>query len=376
MKIAFLVERPTQFEAPFYRFAARDPEHELRVLFTGRDVAEPAFDPELGRPVSWGIDLLGGYPHEVCPPADAARWLAERLQPGRCDLLIANGYTQRALPAGRPDREAGRSAGRPAPRLRALGHLLLPQPRQAAPLRHLHETDVRPLPRHRQPDPRLPPRLRRPRASAPASSPTRWTWRASRERSRLRRRSARRSASGSASRPAPGSCWASPSSTTARRPGTSCGRSPGWPGRRLAGARRGRPRPPGARGLRPRARAVAGALPRLRPLPRAAGPLRGGGPVRPSRPRGALGGLRPGGARLRPAGGRLLPRGAAYDLIEAGGNGFMYPAGDDGCRRPRIGEALALRPARPRSETAGPRPLGLRRHLANLLDAVGRWASP
>jgi glycosyltransferase involved in cell wall biosynthesis len=94
LKIAFLVERPTQFEAPFYRFAARDPEHEFRVLFTGRDVAAPAFDPELGKPVSWGIDLLGGYPHEICPAAEPARWLAERLRPGRCDLLIANGYTQ------------------------------------------------------------------------------------------------------------------------------------------------------------------------------------------------------------------------------------------------------------------------------------------
>lgn len=94
MKIAFLVERPTQFEAPFYRFAARDGEHEFRVLFSGRDVAEPVFDPELGKPVAWGIDLLGGYPQEVCPRSDAGLWLAERLRPGRCDLLIANGYTQ------------------------------------------------------------------------------------------------------------------------------------------------------------------------------------------------------------------------------------------------------------------------------------------
>ena len=62
---------------------------------------------------------------------------------------------------------------------------LPPPPRQAAPLRHLYETDVRPLPRHRQPDPRLPPRLRRPAANAPGSSPMRWTSRASRERSRI-----------------------------------------------------------------------------------------------------------------------------------------------------------------------------------------------
>lgn len=97
MNIVFLVERPTQFEAPFYRFAAQHPGeagHELRVLFTGTDVAEPVFDPELGQPVSWGIDLLGGYPHEVCPREGAESWLAERLRPERCDLAIANGYTQ------------------------------------------------------------------------------------------------------------------------------------------------------------------------------------------------------------------------------------------------------------------------------------------
>ena len=95
MKIAFLVERPTQFEAPFYRFAARDPEHELRVFYTAPDVAEPVLDPELGRKISWGIDLLGGYPWEACPPRGRSRWLSDRLQPERCDLLIVNGYTRR-----------------------------------------------------------------------------------------------------------------------------------------------------------------------------------------------------------------------------------------------------------------------------------------
>jgi glycosyltransferase involved in cell wall biosynthesis len=121
MKIVFLVERPTQFEAPFYRFAAGDPRHELRILYTGATtggttIAEPVFDPELGRPVSWGIDLLGGYPHEVCPPpGTAAGWLAERLRPGKCDLVIVNGYTQPTYRLG--TRVAKRAGCRTALRL-------------------------------------------------------------------------------------------------------------------------------------------------------------------------------------------------------------------------------------------------------------------
>jgi glycosyltransferase involved in cell wall biosynthesis len=94
VRILFLVERPTQFEAPFFRFAARDPRHELRVLFTGAGLSEPVFDPELGRTVSWGIDLLDGYPHATAPGRGQARWLAREMRRGRCDLLIANGYTR------------------------------------------------------------------------------------------------------------------------------------------------------------------------------------------------------------------------------------------------------------------------------------------
>jgi glycosyltransferase involved in cell wall biosynthesis len=94
MRIAFLVERPTQFEAPFYRFAARDPEHELRVIFLAPDAASPAFDLELSRPVDWGIDLLGGYPCRVCPARGRGRFLARELDPARTDLLIVNGYTR------------------------------------------------------------------------------------------------------------------------------------------------------------------------------------------------------------------------------------------------------------------------------------------
>jgi glycosyltransferase involved in cell wall biosynthesis len=93
VKITFLVERPTQFEAPFFRFAARDPRHEMRVLFSAAAPSAPVWDPELGREVAWGIDLLGGYPHAVAPARGRGGWLARELGRGRCDLAIVNGYT-------------------------------------------------------------------------------------------------------------------------------------------------------------------------------------------------------------------------------------------------------------------------------------------
>lgn len=92
MNLAFVVERPTQFEVPFYRHAAADPAHRLRVLYTDPRGAEPVYDAELGRSVSWGFDLLGGYDHASCPDAAA---LKRELRRMRYDLVIVNGYTRR-----------------------------------------------------------------------------------------------------------------------------------------------------------------------------------------------------------------------------------------------------------------------------------------
>jgi glycosyltransferase involved in cell wall biosynthesis len=94
MRIAFLVERPTQFEAPFFRFANCDPEHELHVLFTRPEPGAAVFDAELGREVSWGIDLLGGYPSTVLPASGQAGSIRRHVLEHGCDLFIVNGYTQ------------------------------------------------------------------------------------------------------------------------------------------------------------------------------------------------------------------------------------------------------------------------------------------
>jgi glycosyltransferase involved in cell wall biosynthesis len=94
LRIAFVAERPTQFEAPFFRFAARDSRHALEAYFTDPLAGRPVRDPELGREVDWGFDLLQGYASWVAPRGSGLAWWDRRLAAGRYDLVVVNGYTR------------------------------------------------------------------------------------------------------------------------------------------------------------------------------------------------------------------------------------------------------------------------------------------
>ena len=94
MKIGFLVGHPTQFEGPFFQYAARDPNHDVRVIYSEPDCLQELFDPELGTKVSWGIDLLGGYSYELMPKQARMRWLLKDISAQKYDLLIINGYSR------------------------------------------------------------------------------------------------------------------------------------------------------------------------------------------------------------------------------------------------------------------------------------------
>jgi glycosyltransferase involved in cell wall biosynthesis len=90
MRIGLLLARPTQFEGPFFRHASATGGADLTVLYVH---ADSAYDPELGRTVAWGIDLLGGYAHKVLPASGCLQWLWRELRRERYDWLIINGYT-------------------------------------------------------------------------------------------------------------------------------------------------------------------------------------------------------------------------------------------------------------------------------------------
>jgi len=101
---------------PFYRHAALDPENHLRVIYTDPRFGEETLDPELGRTVSWGFPLLGGYEHAVCPAPSGGQsrsaWLARELRREPLDLVIINGYTQKPyLLAALAARRAGIATG-------------------------------------------------------------------------------------------------------------------------------------------------------------------------------------------------------------------------------------------------------------------------
>ncbi len=92
MKIAILISHPTQFEGPFFQFAARDPEHELLVLYTNTERLSGVLDPELKRRLNWGVDLLSGYNYEIVPAKGRLSWLRRKLAVSGIDLLIVNSY--------------------------------------------------------------------------------------------------------------------------------------------------------------------------------------------------------------------------------------------------------------------------------------------
>jgi glycosyltransferase involved in cell wall biosynthesis len=97
MKIGILVSHPTQFEGPFYRYASLDHIHSLRVIFCQTAYSESVFDPELGKSIKWGIDILTGYDHVTMPERGRVSWLVRELKRNKFDLLIINGYNRLIL---------------------------------------------------------------------------------------------------------------------------------------------------------------------------------------------------------------------------------------------------------------------------------------
>lgn len=86
-RIGFYFERPTQFEAPFFKFLNQ--RNNLRVLAVFEKSVEDGFDKEQQQKLTWGFNLYEGYPNE-CLSKDGIFWHAVT----RNGILIFNGYSK------------------------------------------------------------------------------------------------------------------------------------------------------------------------------------------------------------------------------------------------------------------------------------------
>ena len=101
MRIGFLLRAPTQIDAPFFRYLSSRRREDIKVIYTRSDqLTDRVFDAELAREISWGIDLLAGYPYAVLPTRKRVSWLVHELRRQRYDLLVINGYSDPALLTG------------------------------------------------------------------------------------------------------------------------------------------------------------------------------------------------------------------------------------------------------------------------------------
>jgi len=109
MKIAFIVEFPTQFEVPFYQniseklkvegFDAAQPsnkadkntEWEFHVIYNNTD-QQDYLDAELGKKIGWGFNLYEGYTYFIADQSNILKSIEAIINKEKYDFIILNGY--------------------------------------------------------------------------------------------------------------------------------------------------------------------------------------------------------------------------------------------------------------------------------------------
>jgi len=100
-RLAFLVQHPTQFEVPFYKYQhasanAGKSDFFLDVYYLTTASVSLIFDRELGRPPGWDFDEKEGYRYVQVPLGKWKRYrfLFSRLTPQQYPAIIINGYVR------------------------------------------------------------------------------------------------------------------------------------------------------------------------------------------------------------------------------------------------------------------------------------------
>jgi glycosyltransferase involved in cell wall biosynthesis len=102
-RVGYLVSHPIQYQAPLFRLLAQSPKMDFVALFGCDYGVEPSFDPQFGREVDFGVDLLAGYrfaflPQRARPPRIDSFWglrtpsVDTVWQTSPVDVLILHGW--------------------------------------------------------------------------------------------------------------------------------------------------------------------------------------------------------------------------------------------------------------------------------------------
>jgi hypothetical protein len=67
LRLAYFVSHPIQYQAPFLKLLAQQPDIHLEVFFASDSSVRGALDPEFGVPVLWDTALLDGYSYHFLP---------------------------------------------------------------------------------------------------------------------------------------------------------------------------------------------------------------------------------------------------------------------------------------------------------------------
>ena len=94
LRVALVIDHPAQHFARALQLLASEPGLQVHVYYGA--VPEAGYDAGFARPVSWDIDLLGGYPWTGAgsgrTAAGTTRWLAGQFRTTRPDVVMCYGW--------------------------------------------------------------------------------------------------------------------------------------------------------------------------------------------------------------------------------------------------------------------------------------------
>jgi glycosyltransferase involved in cell wall biosynthesis len=91
-RVALIASHVIQYQAPFFRLLAQEPEIDLEVIFCSRAGAETYRDTAMQTTLRWDLDLLGGYEHTFLRNFGFGEGYTRAINPGIVPKLLLGRY--------------------------------------------------------------------------------------------------------------------------------------------------------------------------------------------------------------------------------------------------------------------------------------------